>query len=102
MAVYVDDMYKYPIGQYRGMKMSHLWADTLEELFVMVDLIRVQRKWLQGHQTLSLPQYRSASWVHFDIALSKRVLAVQAGAVEMLYRELPAWLKSHGGGIPRV
>jgi hypothetical protein len=40
----------------------------------------VQRKWLQGHPTLSLPRYRNASWVHFDISLSKKSLALRAGA----------------------
>ena len=36
MAVYVDDMYKYPLGQFGRMKMSHMVADTTEELLVIV------------------------------------------------------------------
>lgn len=68
MTVYVDDA-DIP---YRGMKMSHLWADTIEELLAMVDKIGVQR-WLQ--------QPPKASWVHFDVALSKKALAIKAGAV---------------------
>ena len=39
----------------------------------MVDKIGVQRKWLQ--------QPPKASWVHFDIALSKKALALQNGTV---------------------
>jgi hypothetical protein len=39
----------------------------------MADRIGVQRKWLQ--------QPPKASWVHFDIALSKKQLAIGAGAV---------------------
>jgi hypothetical protein len=77
MTVYVDDV-ELP---FRSMIMCHLWADTLVELFAMADQIGVDRKWLQGHPTLSLPQFRKASWVHFDIALSKKALAIKAGAV---------------------
>ncbi|MDF2621442.1 MAG: hypothetical protein K0S00_4101 [Xanthobacteraceae bacterium] len=78
MTVYVDP----PVWPFGRMVMCHMWADTLEELFAMADTIGVQRKWLQGHPTLSLPQFRGASWVHFDIAKSKRALAGAAGAVE--------------------
>lgn len=69
MTVYVDDV-RHRFG---NMIMCHLWADTLDELLAMVDKIGVQRKWLQ--------QPPKASWVHFDIALSKKALALAAGAV---------------------
>lgn len=78
MTTYVDPA----IWPFSRMVMCHMWADTLEELFAMADTIGVQRKWLQGHPTLSLPQHRGASWVHFDIAKGKRALAIAAGAVE--------------------
>jgi hypothetical protein len=78
MTVYVDDV-EIPFGR---MLMCHLWADSLDELLAMVDTIGVQRKWIQGHQTLSLPQFRKASWVHFDIAKGMRARAVKAGAIE--------------------
>jgi hypothetical protein len=77
MTVYVDDV-KHRFGR---MIMCHMWADTDDELMAMADRIGVARKWIQGHQTLSLPQYRKASWVHFDIAQSKKLLAIQHGAV---------------------
>ncbi|MBX3751925.1 MAG: DUF4031 domain-containing protein, partial [Opitutaceae bacterium] len=77
MTVYVDDV-RHAFGT---MVMCHLWADTLDELLAMVDRIGVQRKWIQGHATLSFGKYRNASWVHFDIALSKKALAIKAGAV---------------------
>lgn len=77
MTVYVDDV-RHAFG---NMIMCHLWADTLEELLAMVDTIGVQRKWIQGHPTLSFGKHRNASWVHFDIALSKKALAIKAGAV---------------------
>ncbi len=69
MAVYIDDVRH----KYGNMIMCHLWADTIEELLAMVDKIGVQRKWLQ--------QPPKASWVHFDIALSKKALALKAGAI---------------------
>ncbi|QRM36964.1 DUF4031 domain-containing protein [Rhizobium rhizogenes] len=78
MTVYVDDM-KASFG---NMVMCHMWADSDAELLAMADTIGVKRKWIQGHQTLSFGKHRNASWVHFDIAQSKRALAVKAGAVE--------------------
>jgi hypothetical protein len=69
VTVYVDNV-RHP---YRGMIMCHLWADSLGELLAMADKIGVARKWLQKPP--------KASWVHFDIALSKKMLAIAAGAV---------------------
>jgi hypothetical protein len=77
MTVYVDDV-RHKFG---NMIMCHLWADTEEELLAMVDKIGVQRKWIQGHPVLSIGKAKSASWVHFDIASSKKALALQHGAV---------------------
>lgn len=72
--VYVDDMWKNPIGEFRAMKMSHLFADTSKELLEMVDKIGVQRKWIQ----------KKGTWEeHFDICKSKRTLAIKAGAIEV-------------------
>ena len=84
MAVYVDDMWKFPRGQYRGMKMSHMLADTDKELFAMADLLKLRREWFQGD--------------HFDISLGKRDLAVKLGAVEISRREAAAirWCKRVG------
>ena len=70
MAVYVDPA-QHPYGR---MIMCHLWADTEAELFAMVDMIGVDRKWVQRPP--------NASWLHFDIAKGKRALAVAAGAIE--------------------
>jgi hypothetical protein len=76
MTVYVDDV-RLPFG---NMIMCHCWADSLDELLAMMDRIGVQRKWIQGHPKLSQPRFRKASWVHFDIAASKKALALQHGA----------------------
>ena len=79
MTVYVDDMK----ATYGRMKMCHMMADTSEELIAMADRIGVDRRWLQkagSHQE------------HFDIAMSKRALAVQAGAIEVTKRQLGAFM----------
>ncbi len=85
MTVYVDDVrHDYygrgsAIGSAR-MVMCHMWADSLEELLAMVDKIGVQRKWIQGHPD-SIGKAKQASWLHFDVSLSKKKLAIENGAV---------------------
>lgn len=75
MSVYVDDMR----AQFGRMTMCHMLADSTEELLAMVDRIGVNRRWIQHAGT-----HRE----HFDIALSKRALAVRAGAVPVTMKEL--------------
>ncbi len=77
MAVYVDDA-RLPFGQ---MIMCHMWADSDEELLAMADRIGLNRRWIQGHPTLSVGKGRNASWVHFDVSVSKKDLAIKAGAI---------------------
>lgn len=77
MSVYVDNA-KHPFGR---LLMCHMWADTRAELFAMADRIGVQRKWFQRPADLGVVGM-DASWEHFDIAQSKRALAVAAGAIE--------------------
>lgn len=69
MTVYVDDV-RHQFGR---MVMCHMWADTIEELLAMAGMIGVQAKWLQKPP--------KASWVHFDISLGKKELAIKQGAV---------------------
>lgn len=69
MSAYVDDV-RHAYGR---MVMCHLWADSEAELFAMVDRIGVARRWIQGPP--------KASWVHFDISLEKKRLALAAGAI---------------------
>lgn len=80
MTVFVDDMYLEPMGAFRRMKMSHMIADTEEELHAMADRIGVDRRWYQ----------KKRSGYHYDIAMSKRALAVAAGAVEITLRQAAA------------
>ncbi|WP_421907240.1 DUF4031 domain-containing protein [Mameliella sp.] len=79
MTVYVDDMHSTPLGQLGRMKMCHMIADSTDELLAMADKIGVARRWIQKRGTAN---------EHFDIASSKRALAVQHGAVEITMREL--------------
>lgn len=73
MTVYVDD-FKAAYGR---MHMNHMIADTDEELHAMADQIGVQRKWHQN----------TISGSHYDIATSKRELAIAAGAVPITVRQ---------------
>lgn len=77
MPVYVDDM----AAKFGRMVMCHLTADTLEELHAMADTIGVSRNRYQGPPVTRMP--------HYDIAQSKRALAVKAGAIEIKWRESP-------------
>lgn len=69
MTVYVDSMR----AAYGRLIMCHMIADTEDELHAMADLIGVARRWHQGD--------------HYDIALSKRALAVAAGGQEITWRQ---------------
>lgn len=75
MTVYVDTM-KSP---YRRMIMSHMVADTTEELLDMADKIGVQRKWLQKPGT---------PHEHFDVCQTKRAKAIANGAEEISRAQL--------------
>lgn len=72
MTVYVDDMYRGTLGKFGRMRMSHMFADTEEELHAMADKIGVARRWYQGD--------------HYDISMGKRDLALKNGAVGVTLR----------------
>lgn len=74
MAVYVDDMR----ANFGNMIMCHMIATDDAELHAMADRIGVARRWWQRP-----PKHES----HYDIALSKRALAVKAGAIEITWRQ---------------
>jgi len=74
MTVYVDDM-RAPFGR---MVMCHMIADSDDELHAMAACIGVARRWHQAP-----PRHDS----HYDIALSKRALALQFGAVAITWRQ---------------
>lgn len=78
MPVYVDDM----CAPYGRLKMCHMLASSDQELHEMADRIGVARKWWQA------PAKGSGS--HYDIALSKKVLALAAGAIPITFRQAGA------------
>lgn len=69
MSVYVDKSR----NPYRGMLMSHMIADTIDELHGMAERLGLRRSWFQG----------KASSPHYDICQEKRAQAVRLGAVEL-------------------
>lgn len=69
MTVYVDDMQ----APFRNMVMCHMIGDNEAELHAMAAHIGVARHWYQGN--------------HYDIAQSKRRLAVTAGATEITWKQ---------------
>lgn len=75
MTVYVDDMR----AKFGRMVMCHMIADSDEELHAMAATIGVARRWWQS------PEKTSGS--HYDIALSKKALAMINGAVEITWRQ---------------
>lgn len=81
MTVYVDDMCDDALGQFGRMKMSHLIADTTEELLEMCRTIKVNVKWIQKAGTHK---------EHFDIAKGKRTAALVAGAVPITMKQASA------------
>jgi hypothetical protein len=88
MVVYVDDMYRYPMGQFGRMRMSHMIADTEEELHAMADAIGIARRWYQGD--------------HYDIGVGKRDLAILRGAVPIGLKVLARMvaMRKRTGNLP--
>ena len=96
MSVYVDDSR----ARFGRMVMCHMMADSPDELHGMAVAIGVARQWFQGPPKHFYP--------HYDIALSKRVLAVRRGAKEVTARELIGLFRAPKEGdqstarVPRV
>lgn len=79
MTVYVDKSR----NKFGRMVMCHMIADTPDELVGMANKIGVSLKWFQ----------RRASVPHFDIAQTKRTLALEHGAVELGRRDFVAAMR---------
>lgn len=71
MSVYVDS----PLWAYGRMIMCHMIADSLDELHAMAAHIGVEQRWFQ------YAPLRSSKFPHYDIAKSKRALAIKRGAI---------------------
>ena len=78
--IYIDSMN----AKYRRMTMCHMLADSEEELLDMAKKIGVNTKWIQ---------YPGTYKCHFDICNSKKVKALELGAIEITYSELKQLLR---------
>ena len=67
MGVYVDTA----LNPYGRMLMSHMMADTLDELHAMADRIGIARRHFQP----------ANGKPHYDVCQAKRAAAIRAGAV---------------------
>ena len=81
MAVYVDDMDKTQMGGLGGMKMSDMYAESVDELFDMANKIGLHRDWMQNVS-------QGHGYIHFDVSMAYRERAVREGAVEITMREM--------------
>jgi hypothetical protein len=70
--VYVDTAK----NKYGRMIMSHMIADTEQELHDMAQVIGVKRKWFQN----------KASFPHYDICQNSKLKALENGAIELQRR----------------
>lgn len=76
MIVYVDDC-RNRLGR---MQMSHMTADTLDELHAFAAQLALRRRWFQGP-----PDHRHA---HYDLCQQYRERAIRLGAVTVSRREM--------------
>ena len=89
MAVFVDTMkapYKPAHAPGRTYVMSHMIADSEEELHAMAEKIGVARRWFQGD--------------HYDITQSRKALAVKYGAQLISLRQLSVMAMNRRRGKP--
>lgn len=70
MPVYVDDM----MAPFRGMLMSHMVADTVDELQEFARKLGLNPKWFQDHRV-----------PHYDVAKSTREKAIKLGAIPVKF-----------------
>ena len=74
MSVYIDNA----MIPFRRMKMSHMMADTTEELLEVAERVGLAPRWIQRQGT---------AWEHFDVSMSVRAKALLDGAVEVTCRQ---------------
>ena len=80
MSVYVDPLLLNSSNAHKvfANKLScHMYADSVDELHEMADVIGLKRSWFQEFSTMP----------HYDLVESKRVLAIENGAIEQNRRE---------------
>lgn len=80
MSVYVDKLKT----RYGRMIMSHMLADSVEELHAMADKIGLKRKWFQSERT-----------PHYDLCQAKKRLAIKHGAIEVDRKKVVELIKRY-------
>lgn len=74
MTVYVDDMHRSALGAFKGLRMSHMIAETEAELHAMAEAIGMPRRAYQGD--------------HYDVPLERRAAALARGAVAVSMKQM--------------
>jgi hypothetical protein len=75
--IYVDKF--PPTGWGRWNNGGHMLGTDLDELHAMAAKLGLKRSWFQG----------KTRFAHYDLVASKRLLAINAGAVEIEFGEIP-------------
>lgn len=68
--VFVDQ----PLFEWRGTRWCHMWSADLEALHDLAARIGLRREWFQ--------QPPKANWLHYDVTVERRTVALRLGAVE--------------------
>lgn len=94
MSVYVDDMLREAAvtnGRHRVRgRWSHLMSDTTSELLEYADLLGLPPSWIQKAGT---------SQEHFDVTASKRLHALQLGALAISHAEGDHLVRAKRAGV---
>ena len=74
MSVYIDpETHCIPNGKYRWDTVTHLFADTEDELHRFASMIGMKREWFQNKESLK----------HYDLNSNRRRMAIKAGAIQL-------------------
>ena len=89
MSVYVDKLRGTMLsGRWLWAGSCHMIADSVEELHLFADSIRLKRVWFQPHSS-----------PHYDLTPNKRAAAVRRGALELSSSEFVAILRRLRKGV---
>ena len=95
MTVYVDDA-SIPASVRNGSRVHtstwcHLTADTQEELHAFAARLGLKRSYFQPGKPLG---GKPSPFWHYDLTAGKRAQAVNLGAVQVPYRDMPALMRA--------
>lgn len=83
--IYVDELNKYPQGQF-----CHMYADSDDELHTFAASIGLRRSWAHLHKG-------ATTILHYDLTPNKRALAIKKGAQEVRAQEYVGKLMREAG-----